>query len=554
MQTVDKDKSLQAFVLNAASLSNAAALAFFLIAAATGYHLPGGAWMVYLITPLAFFGLLYNFFVFDRIRGRLPYVATYFALVFIMLQFFVVVVFTGGFTSPFYAAWLLFLTISCALSLRSFYINAALALGSFLLLTFLAVPEGQGWHFNFVALGLNGLAVFFGALLSISFEQFKTAAQTADRITNQLDSTKFSEKLMLASIADAVMGVNNKRKIILFNSAAEDLTNWDAQSANGVFYTNVLKLKDGNGNDVTNANDPFLEVFEQKGQLTSDQFHVLDKENNKVSLSISIAPTVDVNNEISGAIAVLHDISEQKAVQRERNEFVSTASHEMRTPVAAIEGYISMANNANLATVDDRAKTYLEKAHQSALHLGKLFQDLLSVTKIEDQRLNDTREVFNLSDLISQVSSEMEMVARKKNLQLFTHIGGGSNRNETVIAPAYNVKADAERIREVLTNLVDNAIKYTPSGSVEIDVTADKNFVTVKVRDTGMGIAPEDQKHMFEKFYRVNNSMTREIGGTGLGLYIARNLIELYGGQIKVESKAGAGSTFIFSLPLVKNT
>ncbi len=553
MQSVSKEKSLQTFVLNAATLSNMVALGFFVVATAIGYKLPGGAWMVYLIPPLAFTGLVYNFFIFSRVTGRLPYVATYFALVFILLQFFVVVSFTGGLNSPYFAAWLLFLSVSCAMSLRSFYINSAMALGGFVLLTFLAVPEGHGWHFNIVAFALSGLAVFFGALLSLAFEQFKNAARTADRITNQLDSTRFSEKLMLASIADAVIGVDNKRKIIMFNSAAEDLTKWDAQSANEIFYANVLKLKDGNGNDVTNANDPFLEVFEQKKQITSDQFHVLDKENNKVSLSISVAPTVDINNEISGAIAVLHDISDQKALQRERNEFVSTASHEMRTPVAAIEGYLSMAINPNLGTVDDRARSYLEKAHQSALHLGKLFQDLLSVTKIEDQRLNDTREVFNLTDLVTQVTSEMDMVARKKNLQLLAHIGGGTNRNETVIAPIYNVKADPERIREVLSNLVDNAIKYTPTGSVDIDVNADKNFVTVKVRDTGMGIAPEDQKHMFEKFYRVNNSMTREIGGTGLGLYIVRNLIELYGGQIKVESKPGAGSTFIFTLPLVKN-
>ncbi|MBI2797843.1 PAS domain-containing protein [Candidatus Saccharibacteria bacterium] len=553
MQTLTKYKSLQAFVINIASVSNAVALAFFMIATASGYKLPGGAWMVYLISPIALVGLIYNFFVFNRVNGRLPYMATYFALVFILLQFFVVIVFTGGFNSQYYAAWLLLLTISCCLSIRAFYINAAIALGSFVMLTFLMVPQGQGWSFNFVALALNGLAVFFGALLALAFQNFKQAAQTADRITNQLDSTKFSEKLMLASIADAVVGVDNKRKIVLFNSAAEDMTGWDAQSANDIFYTNVLKLKDANGNDVTNANDPFLQVFEQKSTLTTDSFHILDKEHNKISLSLSIAPTVDVNNEISGAIAVLHDISEQKAVQRERNEFVSTASHEMRTPVAAIEGYISMANNSNLATIDDRAHSYLEKAHQSALHLGKLFQDLLSVTKIEDQRLNDTRQVFNLSDLVTQVANEMEMVARKKNLQLFTHIGGSSNHHETVIAPVYNVRADAERIREVLTNLVDNAIKYTASGSVDIELDGNRNFVTVKVRDTGMGIGLEDQKHMFEKFYRVNNSMTREIGGTGLGLYIARSLIELYGGQIKVESKPGAGSSFIFSLPLVKN-
>jgi signal transduction histidine kinase len=252
---------------------------------------------------------------------------------------------------------------------------------------------------------------------------------------------------------------------------------------------------------------------------------------------------------VSGAIAIFHDISEQKALQRERNEFVSTASHEMRTPVAAIEGYLAMATNPNLATVDERAKGFLTKAHDSALHLGKLFQDLLSVTKIEDKRLQEKRSVFNLSDLVLQISSEMEMVAKKKGLKLFTHIGGAGMNNQMVVAPTYPVKADSERLREVITNLIDNAIKYTNQGSIDVSLDGNKSQVTVKVHDTGMGIPAEEQKHLFEKFYRVNNSATREQGGTGLGLYIARSLIEMYGGKIWVESEVGKGSTFAFTIP-----
>jgi signal transduction histidine kinase len=115
-----------------------------------------------------------------------------------------------------------------------------------------------------------------------------------------------------------------------------------------------------------------------------------------------------------------------------------------------------------------------------------------------------------------------------------------------------SVFADANALRTIIRNLLDNAIKYTPKGSVEMELTGDKNNVTLRVRDTGMGIAPDDLRHMFEKFYRVNNSLTRDIGGTGLGLYIARSLVEMYGGKMFVESKLGEGSTFGFSLPLAK--
>jgi PAS domain S-box-containing protein len=496
--------------------------------------------LIYINAPLAVFGLIYDFFIFNRISGRLPYFSSYLAILVVMLQYFVVISVTGGFNSPYYGAWLLIITMSCVLGVRAFIVNVFLAAIGFLVTVgLLSIGTGH-IQFNIISLGLNVVALLFGAFIAVAFEQFKQATSFASRISNQIDSTQFSEKLMLASIADPVIGLDNNRKIVLMNIAAEDMFGWDLKSAIGVFYLNVMKLRDGTGNELTNANDPFLQVFEKKVQLTTDAYSVTDKQNNKVAVSMSIAPTVDVNNEISGAIAVLHDISDQKALQRERNEFVSTASHEMRTPVAAIEGYISMATNPNLATIDERG------------NLGKLFQDLLSVTKIEDRRLQEHREIFNLSDVVGQISSEMEMVAQRKGLKLYTHIGKSTGINESVVAPIYLINADPSRIREVITNLVDNAIKYTPQGSVEIELTGDKTSVTLKVKDTGMGIAPDDLRHMFEKFYRVNNSLTRDIGGTGLGLYIARSLIELYGGKMLVSSKPGEGSTFGFSLPLAK--
>jgi PAS domain S-box-containing protein len=551
MQIIGKEKSLQSIVLDATVINNFIVLIFCLVVTLFGITIPSSL-LIYINGPIALAGLCYDFFLFNRVSGRLPYMSSYIAISFVMLQYFVVISVTGGFTSPYYGAWLLILTMSCVLGIRAWFINIFLAASGFLLSVGILSMQNGHFEFNVISLGLNVVAILFGAFIAVAFEQFKQATSYASRISNQIDSTQFSEKLMLASIADPVVGIDSERKIVLMNIAAEDMFGWDLKSATGVYYLNVMKLRDGTGNEITNANDPFLQVFEQKNQLTTDAYSVVDKQNNKIAVSMSIAPTVDVNNEISGAIAVLHDISDQKALQRERNEFVSTASHEMRTPVAAIEGYISMATNPNLATIDERGKNFLDKAHNSAVHLGKLFQDLLSVTKIEDQRLQDHREIFNLSDVVSQISSEMEMVASRKGLKLYTHIGKSANLNEAVVAPMYMVNADSGRIREVITNLVDNAIKYTPKGSVEMELTGDKNNVTLRVRDTGMGIAPDDLRHMFEKFYRVNNSLTRDIGGTGLGLYIARSLVEMYGGKMFVESKLGEGSTFGFSLPLAK--
>jgi signal transduction histidine kinase len=146
----------------------------------------------------------------------------------------------------------------------------------------------------------------------------------------------------------------------------------------------------------------------------------------------------------------------------------------------------------------------------------------------------------------------MEPIASKKNLSLKTHIGGAGIKNELVVAPTFMVSADPLRLNEIVTNLVDNAIKYTQAGGVDINITGDKSSVSVEITDTGMGITPQEQKHLFEKFYRVDNTMTREQSGTGLGLYIARNLVELYGGKIWVSSKLGKGSTFGFRLPIVR--
>jgi len=507
--------------------------------------------IVLILTPLVALGLIYNLFLARPLIRKKEFLAKYLQFLFVLAEAAVLVFFTGGSTSVWYSAFLILVIGGSVLGFSAFFINvgivAVLYVGDIL-----ASLASSGEQLNVNSFPVTVAAVVFAGLIAYTTDKYIHSEKPEQKVSSDLESSKMTERLMLGSIADPVVGINNEGRIVLMNEPAQELTGWDMHDALNIDYDQIFKFKDQNDKDISEANDPFKYVIENHKPVSTDKLYLLSRDKTRSALLISVGPTADEQGQPTGAIAIIRDISEQKALARERNEFISTASHEMRTPVAAIEGYISMAQNPNLAQIDERAKGFLDKAHGSAIHLGKLFQDLLSVSKIEDKNLKDNRRIFNLSDLVLKVSAEMKILAQQKGIQLFTHISGADIRTEKVIAPTYLVNADESRIAEVITNLIDNAIKYTDEGNVDVEIEADQGFVTIKVHDTGVGISEQDQKHLFEKFYRVDSELTREKGGTGLGLYIARNLVEMYGGSIWVESIPQKGSTFAFKLPLAK--
>ena len=228
----------------------------------------------------------------------------------------------------------------------------------------------------------------------------------------------------------------------------------------------------------------------------------------------------------------------------------------MRTPVAAIEGYLALALNEHVANIDSRARDYLEKAHISTQHLGHLFQDLLTSAKAEDGRLVNKPMVVEFGALLEQLTDSLRFSAEKKGLTVEFLIGATDHASksatgEKVIRPLYYAHVDPDRMREAITNLFDNAVKYTERGKISIGLTGDEKVIQLYVRDTGVGIAAEDLPHLFQKFYRVDSSAIRSIGGTGLGLFISRSIIDLSKGRIWVESQLGEGTTFYINLPRI---
>ena len=250
-------------------------------------------------------------------------------------------------------------------------------------------------------------------------------------------------------------------------------------------------------------------------------------------------------------IVTFYDITSELEAESEQTEFISTASHEMRTPVASIEGYLGLALNPKTATIDERAKKYLEEAHKSSQHLGKLFRDLLDVTKLDDKRIKAHLLPIEVTSTVRSIAEGQIPKMSEKNIHFTFGSSSSANMNGgRVINQEVFAAIDVDFLREIVNNLIENAIKYTNNGGgIWVNVRGDGDRVLINVTDTGIGISPEDSKHVFQKFYRADNSETRTIGGTGLGLYIVKERVEAMSGSTWVESTFGEGSTFYVAFP-----
>lgn len=364
-------------------------------------------------------------------------------------------------------------------------------------------------------------------------------------LVRELSQVANKSEIVINAIADGVVAIDSQGTIQLINPAAQAIIGWGKQDALKLEYRSVIKLLDKNGEPVNENTDPVQQVLRTNNTIISNDLTIETSSGKKILVSVSASPVGQVG---AGAIIVFRDITREKAEEREQAEFISTASHEMRTPVATIEGYLGLSLNSITATVDARARDYLTKAYASIQHLGHLFQDLLDISRIEDGRLKNTPKIVDLVAFIGEIVNTFGDLAKQKGLVLLfkpTNPSGGMGRP---LSPIYYVDVDNDHLREVASNLIENAIKYTVKGNVTIDISGDPAHATLSIHDTGIGIPKEDQVHLFQKFYRVDNTNTRDIGGTGLGLYLCRRLVEAMGGRLWLESVYGEGSTFFVEL------
>jgi PAS domain S-box-containing protein len=455
---------------------------------------------------------------------------------------------TGETTSPFLALWMLvsvFAGVFGAYGLLPLF----LAVAAYIFLQFTGESLNQGVVITATISGIVPLLFSFFVWHSKSGAD-KNGDQAYRELATELSQVAGKSEVVINAIADGVIALDGKGIIQLINPAAQQIIGWGKQDALSLDYKSVLKLIDHNNTDLTTANDPILQSLAANKEVATNALTLITSAGKKKLVSVIVSPIGQMG---AGAIVVFRDITKEKAEEREQAEFISTASHEMRTPVASIEGYLGLALNPATAQIDEKARDFINKAHESAQHLGSLFQDLLDVTKADDGRMANNPKVVDVVAFAHGVVEGLRPQSKAKGLRMVyipqpddTTDDKGSERR---ISPVYYANVDNNHLREIIANLVENAIKYTPAGDVAVDVNGDGEHITISIADSGIGIPKEDQMHLFQKFYRVDNSDTREIGGTGLGLYLCRRLAEAMGGRIWVESEYKKGSTFYLEIP-----
>ena len=362
--------------------------------------------------------------------------------------------------------------------------------------------------------------------------------------TASVDASGLAQ-MVLDAIHDGVIITDNAGVVRFINPAATRMINARSSAdVVGIDYTLVLRLESKNGSQMLPADNPLVRSM-QTGQAVEFRAGLIGLNSDK---RIPVSITMLSADETRGSrIITIRNISKEIEEEGAQADFISTASHEMRTPVASIEGYLSLALNPQTATIDSRAKKYLDAAHDASKHLGNLFRDLLDVTKFDDGKIRARLVPVELFGYVKQLSDAF--IPQFQNANIKYVFGADDSR---ALKQLVYCSVDINFIREVLGNLIENAIKYSPAGGdVHINVRGDEDRAVISVKDSGIGISADDLQHIFQKFYRADNSQTRVAGGTGLGLYLVKQRVESMGGKVWAESQLGRGSIFYVSLPRI---
>jgi two-component system phosphate regulon sensor histidine kinase PhoR len=374
--------------------------------------------------------------------------------------------------------------------------------------------------------------------LSDLADSLNLTAARMDREIRLLSGERNRSSAILRSMVEGVAVIDAEERLVFYNRAFSEILNVDPASAEGRPLIEVVR------------NSELLSLIRRA--LRGDeglQSDITMGITQALSFSITAAPVKALDASLSGrapegkpsgAVVVLHDVTELRRLERVRQDFVANVSHEFKTPLTAIQGF---AETLLAGALDDpeNNRRFLEIIRNHAIRLARLTNDLLKLARIEAGKLELEFSSVSLLELIEGCTETTLLKANRKEITL-----------EITIPPRLPaVRGDAALLRDVLQNLLDNAIQYTPPrGHISVVATAGPREAVVTVADTGIGIPLADSERIFERFYRVDAARSREAGGTGLGLSIAKHIVEAHGGKLWVESTVGQGSKFSFSLPL----
>jgi PAS domain S-box-containing protein len=373
---------------------------------------------------------------------------------------------------------------------------------------------------------------------------FKLIKEQAEKLgqllyAEQIETAK--SQAILESIADGVLVADSQSKIILTNHPASAILDIPRKQLIGKSVNELLGLYGHSGDSWINTIEDWARNADRIEEWTylADQLTIEEK-----VVSVHLSPVL-ANNQFFGTVSIFRDITKEVEVDKLKSEFVSTVSHELRTPMTSIKGYADLMLMGAAGGMSSPQERYLKVIKNNADRLHMLVNDLLNISRIETGKTTLDLRPLDIPQVIDQVVEghlNGRIQHESKKLKVSTDIESS--------LPLVN--ADHARVTQILTNLIDNAFNYTPEdGLISLSVKSNGEYVFVSVQDSGIGISEENQQKIFERFFRAEDEKVQAVPGTGLGLAIVRSLIEMHGGQLKVDSKLGEGSTFTFNLPVV---
>lgn len=355
------------------------------------------------------------------------------------------------------------------------------------------------------------------------------------KLENALDHQRLDS--LINSMADGVIAVDEKANIVLYNGAALNILDVNAIQK-GDAIDQVLKLTNSNKDPI----DTKRVILESKVQNISRDFLIRYTDESYINLYISISPVHLGYGKAGdkGFVIILRDITREKSLEEERDEFISVISHELRTPIAITEGAVSNAQFILEKTGDmSKVSDALESAHQQAIYLENMINDLSTLSRAERGVLENNIEDINTHEFVENLLNLYTKDAEAKGLTL----------NVDIDPSLELLRSSKLYVQEIMQNFITNSIKYTEAGSVTITAKQVKGGVQFAVIDTGIGIAKGDQTRVFDKFFRSEDFHTRQQNGTGLGLHVTRKLAQMAKAKITLDSDLGKGSTFTIFFP-----
>jgi two-component system, OmpR family, phosphate regulon sensor histidine kinase PhoR len=372
--------------------------------------------------------------------------------------------------------------------------------------------------------------------LSDLADSMNQTAAHLDREIRLLSSERNRSSAILRSMVEGVAVVDAQERLVFCNRAFSEILNVQSVTSEGSPLIEVVRSSELIG--------LIRKALQGEEGLQNDiEIGIVQP----LSFSVTAAPVqaLDTDRNVpadkpSGAVVVLHDVTELRRLERVRQDFVGNVSHEFKTPLTAIQGF---AETLLAGAVDDpkNNRRFLEIIREHAVRLARVTDDLLKLARIEAGKLELEFFPVSVQELIEGCAETTLLKASRKQISFSMKVPAG--------IPA--LRGDASLLHDVLQNLLDNAIQYTPPGGrIVVGAAAGPHEVTITISDSGIGIPLADQERIFERFYRVDAARSREAGGTGLGLSIAKHIVEAHGGRLWVESAVGQGSKFSFSIPL----